>query len=671
VEERFARGRREERTPATSSAIAARREDPEANVPLHLRPPREGIDDDDDMPVLSPEVSADRNMELERDAADMKDDRSDYAPIEPAERDTKNEDAEMGIVAGILELETPVTRLFKICEEEYEDAVEAKSKRKSIEEAVTSMTKDKRLCGIIQQLPDTAVEVLIQQMSGVFEEAEPLGVIAERHSEAIVNEINAVVSEIYSPPRVTKTARILSRRGILPGFALDLTTHDDEGNPWDFDVESQESKAVKLLYDTEPDLLVGSPMCKDFSPWQRLNKARSPNPEKYVSAKRSSLNHLEFVCHTYEIQYSGGRLLLHEHPQQASSWDEECIVRIMKLPGVDYIDMDQCQLGQKDSEGNPIKKPTRWLSNSRCILEALSKRCGGRRGWCDSGDGLSKHAPCYGKVAANAAIYPFKFCRAILRVCIEEMKQRDRWDAMANLVMPPTHNYRDFGFMEAGCNPEKNFEDIMCVLIMFIGKYKGAQFTDDLTGQPLDPRLVKIARSLEMEYFRGKDVYTKRPRAEAIKRTGRPPIGVRWVDVNKGDDEDPNYRSRLVAKQFKRKGDDNIFAPTPPLEALRAIWMLAATPSIWAPTWAMSATDENRLRISFVDISMFTCMAPVPRRMGGIQSILELWKNMVSRLVCLRHASFIIQRDICCARFTGTTSQPSARSPLWTSSLSF
>jgi len=265
--------------------------------------------------------------------------------------------------------------------------------------------------------------------------------------------------------------------------------------------------------------------------------------------------------------------------------------------------MDQCQYGQVDENGNPVKKPTGWLSNSRCILEALSKRCGGRQGWCDSGDEMRKHTPCYSKVAANAAIYPFKFCRAILRGFIEEMKQRNRWDAMANLVMPPTHSYRDFGFMESDCKPEKNFEDVMSLLIMLIGKYNGAQFTDDLTGQPLDPRLVRIARSLEMEYFRGKDVYTKRPRAEAIKRTGRPPIGVRWVDVNKGDDEEPNYRSRLVAKHFKRKGDDSIFAPTPPLEVLRAILMLAATPNIWASLWAMSSTDEHRLQISFVDIS--------------------------------------------------------------------
>ena len=88
---------------------------------------------------------------------------------------------------------------------------------------------------------------------------------------------------------------------------------------------------------------------------------------------------------------------------------------------------------------------------------------------------------------------------------------------------------------------------------------------DASTGQILDERLVKKARRLEMVYLGTKIVYTKMPIDEALTRTGRQPIGVRWVDINKGDDEVPNYRSRLVAKDFRRKGEETIFAPTPPL----------------------------------------------------------------------------------------------------------
>ena len=45
----------------------------------------------------------------------------------------------------------------------------------------------------------------------------------------------AMVSEIYSAPRVTEVARKQRKYGIDPGVALDLTTNDENGNPWDFE----------------------------------------------------------------------------------------------------------------------------------------------------------------------------------------------------------------------------------------------------------------------------------------------------------------------------------------------------------------------------------------------------------------------------------------------------
>ena len=64
---------------------------------------------------------------------------------------------------------------------------------------------------------------------------------------------------------------------------------------------------------------------------------------------------------------------------------------------------------------------------------------------------------------------------------------------------------------------------------------------------------------------------------EAWAKTGRPPISTRWVEVNKGDDDSPNYRRRLVAWEFRMAGEDSIFAPTPPLESLRMVSSFATT----------------------------------------------------------------------------------------------
>ena len=133
------------------------------------------------------------------------------------------------------------------------------------------------------------------------------------------------------------------------------------------------------------------------------------------------------------------------------------------------------------------------------------------------------------------------------------------------------------------------------------GHAKGG-LLDASTGQQLNEKLVRLARVLEMEYFDSKNVYTKVPRQEAFARAGKAPISVKWVDTNKGDDENPNYRSRLVAREIRRRGEDSIFAPTPPLEALRTILMLAATPKLWAPDW-VTLEGPHRMQLSFIDIS--------------------------------------------------------------------
>eukprot|EP00973_Karenia_brevis_P040575 5612454-Karenia_brevis.AAC.1 len=100
--------------------------------------------------------------------------------------------------------------------------------------------------------------------------------------------------------------------------------------------------------------------------------------------------------------------------------------------------------------------------------------------------------------------------------------------------------------------------------------------TDDLTGMWLDAGKVMEARAREMEFVKKKQVWTKITRAEAIRR-GWKIIKVRWIDINKGDDQDPLYRSRVVGKEFNDGEMGGLFAGTPPLEALRYIVHTAAT----------------------------------------------------------------------------------------------
>ena len=58
------------------------------------------------------------------------------------------------------------------------------------------------------------------------------------------------------------------------------------------------------------------------------------------------------------------------------------------------------------------------------------------------------------------------------------------------------------------------------------------------------------ARAEEIQYFKDKKIYIKVPRAKCYEMTGKALVRVRWADVNKGDENEPNYRSRLVAMEF-------------------------------------------------------------------------------------------------------------------------
>ena len=161
----------------------------------------------------------------------------------------------------------------------------------------------------------------------------------------------------------------------------------------------------------------------------------------------------------------------------------------------------------------------------------------------------------------------------------------------------------------------------------FSGKYR-----DDLTGQILKDALVDEARAKELAYFASKGVWRVVPRSVAYQQTGRAPISVRWVDVNKGDDDMPNYRSRLVARQLKATdhSGQSYFAPAPPIEALRTVLSLSQTRiGGWRPDWNPESTC--RTQISTIDVSRAyfnarvdeksPCFVQLPAELGDVADL--------------------------------------------------
>ena len=82
--------------------------------------------------------------------------------------------------------------------------------------------------------------------------------------------------------------------------------------------------------------------------------------------------------------------------------------------------------------------------------------------------------------------------------------------------------------------PEREWEEL----------YSGGTFIDDSTGAVLDSKLVSEARSLEVEYMRKLGVY-REASWEEMHADGCKAIPTRWLDINKGDADNVNIRSRL------------------------------------------------------------------------------------------------------------------------------
>ena len=218
---------------------------------------------------------------------------------------------------------------------------------------------------------------------------------------------------------------------------------------------------------------------------------------------------------------------------------------------------------------------------------------------------------CNGRVARMAAIFPLKLCKAILSGFRDQLKKDG---ILINGIV---------GMQECNQEDKASPGDDQCVygldgkVNMCVSeshyttrngqvlKFDSGEgpFYDDLTKQQLPTELVKAARRKELDYFEMKTVWNRVSVQEAWKVNGRPPITVRWVDVNKGDDEHPDIRSRLVARQIRGANEDPMFAPTPPLEALRTVLSYVATDVEGEEPKCRDGKSAKRMQISLIDIS--------------------------------------------------------------------
>ena len=137
--------------------------------------------------------------------------------------------------------------------------------------AAASMPNDFEELTWEERLAESDFHDVVNDDSDMYDAIDNIPDDADSVADQVMAVIQNHVSEVWSPPRVTKLA---AEFGLSPGFAYDFVVGDENGNPWDFDKPEQREKCVKHIMEQKPQFPIGSPMCTAFSALQGLNKWR-------------------------------------------------------------------------------------------------------------------------------------------------------------------------------------------------------------------------------------------------------------------------------------------------------------------------------------------------------------------------------------------------------------
>lgn len=381
------------------------------------------------------------------------------------------------------------------------------------------------------------------------------------------------VAEVYSPPRVTAMA---VKCGLKAGSALDLTTCDSDGKRLDFSFKEMRERARRKLNEENLECIVVCPMYGPFSQLQNVNYFKIDVNE--VEAKLgSAVRHLIFAMEFCRWQASRGKLFVFEHLATATSWKLHVIREVMKIENTVLIDFDFCHYGMatEGDQGNAlVKKRTTLMTNSTRIAQRI------KRAQCSKDH---EHAHLINFKAKACEIYPERFCKDICLGIKDEIndKQHRKGETDKELPAMITNAIEDEG--KPPHDDTENYEWL----------YQRREFYNDITGEYLDKKRAIDARELEIDFFRKMKVYSKVPR-EVAKSMKAKVITTRWLDVSKGDRENPDYRSRLVGREIKRDQRLDLFAATPPLEALKMIVSICASNQSKDEPYRIMTSDIER-----------------------------------------------------------------------------
>ena len=400
-------------------------------------------------------------------------------------------------------------------------------------------------------------------------------------------ENEGIVIDSYSAPRISAIAGMWK---LLPGWSLDLTANDpDDGEPWNFNLQEKRDKAESIIKGKKALLVIGSPMCSATGQVKNKSKHHLGNKDN-TNIHDVGEKHLEFCMKLYQMQLDNGMYFLHENAGGPENETHPKVKQLVEDWRVYEVEGSVCSI-EMDKK-NIERRKTTFITNAECIARRMGRKCeGGKKGILAKGE-----RPRYDE------IYTEDMCKEVIRGLHDQMKVDGR--------------LQDTG--------------VGCVFAMEEGETEWV-FYDDVTGEALDWEGVIKAREEEIEEFRKHGVYHKVPITKCYEATGKAPIGVRWIDINKGDKGAPEYRSRLVAKEIKRDSRTDLFAATPPLEAKNLLFSMVVTKHV-----GYIHDKRKGMKIDFIDIrrayfhakarrQVFVSLPPEDDKEGMCG---ELWKSL-------------------------------------------
>ena len=137
------------------------------------------------------------------------------------------------------------------------------------------------------------------------------------------------------------------------------------------------------------------------------------------------------------------------------------------------------------------------------------------------------------------------------------------------------------------------------------------EFYDDVSGRELEPEKVVKARKEEVDFIRKMGVWQ-----EVDRPSDKPVLKGRWVDINKGDQDRPIYRSRYVGKEIKKGSKGalvaDFFAAMPPLSSFKLLLTLAMTDRFYGADGTLRPRTEPWY-IMFIDVKRAHFVAEATR----------------------------------------------------------